>query len=98
MKCPFGKVKCEDCLLYRKGVKLVGLEQKPQEYASCVFHVIADNLEEVHCKIFSMQKEIGETKNANIFQALAILTDQADAKNELKKIIVNNFKAHKLIK
>ena len=96
-KCPFGKLECEDCRLFRKGIRLVGIEQKPEEVAECVFHVIADNLEELHRKVFSMQKEVGETKNANIFQALAILTDQAEAKEELKKVVVKAFQAQKLL-
>jgi len=98
VKCPFGKLNCEECRLYRKGIKLVGIEQKPEEFASCVFHVIADNLEELHRKVFSMQKEVGETKNANIFQALAILTNRAEAKEELARIVTNHFKAQKLLK
>ena len=97
-RCPFSKLDCEECRLYRKGIRLVGIEQKPEEFSACVFHVIADNLEELHRKVFSMQQEVGETKNANIFQALAVLTDQAEAKDELKRIIINNFKTHKLLK
>jgi predicted small metal-binding protein len=97
-KCPFSsRLDCESCRLYRKGIRLVGIEQRQEEYGNCVFHLMADNLEEVHRKVFSLQKEMGETKNANIFQALAVLTNQAQAKEELKKVVVNHFKTEKLL-
>ena len=97
-KCPFSKLDCDDCRLYRKGIRLVGLEQKQEEVAGCVFHIIADNLEEVHQKVFSMQKEVGETKNANVFQALAMLTDKSGAKEELRRLVLNTFKQTKNLK
>lgn len=96
-KCPFSKIDCEECRLYRRGIKLVGLEKKPEQYATCVFNIIADNVEEMHRRVYMLQAEVGETKNANIFQALAILTDNAGAKAELEKIISKHFKYKDLL-
>ena len=45
-----------------------------------------------------MQKEVGETKNANVFQALAMLTDKSGAKEELRRLVLNTFKQTKNLK
>jgi len=95
--CALCKKGCEYCPLYRRGIRLVGLDQHEEKYEGCVFNILADNVEELHRKVASMQAEVGETKNANIFQALAILTDSAGAKDELRRIIVNQFKETKRI-
>jgi len=70
-RCPFGKLDCSECRLLRRGIRLVGIEQREEKVENCVFHIIADNLEELHRKVFSMQKEVGEVKNVAFFDALA---------------------------
>jgi hypothetical protein len=70
MKCPFGRLSCEDCRLFRRGVRLVGIEQKTEEIAACVFHIIADNLEELHRKVFTLQAEVGQAKQITLFDVL----------------------------
>ena len=79
-ECPLTNNECEDCKWYRQGIRLVGIEEKQEEYGSCVLHVVADNLEEVHRKVYALQKETGETKNA---MALKILVDMKMADSEL---------------
>ena len=64
-KCPFRNLKAcsEKCVLYRKGVRYSkdGTQVFPVE--SCVFNVMADNLEMTHNRVFQLQSEVGETKN-----------------------------------
>lgn len=91
-QCPFHKkLDCEDCRLQRTGVRWVGIDRRKEDYAECVFTCICDNLEGEGIAMRQMQAEMGQTKQAAIFQALAILVDSAQAKDELKRIIVNNF-------
>ncbi len=91
-QCPFHKkLDCDDCRLQRTGVRWVGIEKRKEDYSECVFTCICDNLEGEGIAMRQMQAEMGETKQAAIFQALAVLADSAQAKDELKRIIVNNF-------
>ncbi len=91
-QCPFHKkLDCDDCRLQRTGVRFIGLERRKEDYAECVFTCICDNLESEGIAMRHMQAEMGETKQAAIFQALATLVDSAQAKDELKRIIINNF-------
>jgi hypothetical protein len=91
-QCPFHKkLDCDDCRLQRTGVRWVGIDRRKEDYSECVFTCICDNLEGEGIAMRQMQAEMGETKQAAIFQALAVLADSAQAKDELKRIIVNNF-------
>jgi len=90
-RCPFSKLDCEECRLLRTGIRLVGLEQHQEKISACVFHVIADNLEAVHKKLFTLQAEVGETKNANAFQALALLTKDPVFREELCGMVEKTF-------
>jgi len=90
-ECPFNKkLACEDCRLFRTELRLVGLEQNQETVSDCVFHLIRDELMVQHQRIHAMQAEMGETKNANIFQALAMIGDERGV-NELKRMIFRHF-------
>ena len=87
--CALCKDGCEECPLFRRGVRLVGIEQRQETVEACVFHVLADNVEALHRKVSSMQAEVGEMKNTALFQALAIL-GKPEGETELLKIIRRN--------
>jgi hypothetical protein len=91
-QCPFNpKLRCSDCRLNRTGFKLKGLERKEEPVDDCVFHLICDNIEAEHIAIRRVQAEMGETKQAAIFQALALIMDTAQAQAELKRVVFNNI-------
>ena len=90
-RCPFNKsLNCDDCRLFRRGIRLVGLEEKQEEIAECAFHLIVDEMEQVHTRVLALQKEVGETKNANVYQAMAMMGNPAGVK-ELFKMIKKHF-------
>ena len=94
-KCPFSKLDCEDCRLFRSGIKLVGMEQKQEAYGDCVFHTIADNIEMTHRRTVALQAEMGELKNSNIFLAMAKLGDP-DGAIELAKMVERHKKENQI--
>jgi len=93
-KCPFRNFKdCSPkCVFCRKGVRYNEKTHETFPVEDCAINIIADNLETLHQRAFAVQKEMGETKNATVFQAMAILADSAQAREELKRIIANQFK------
>jgi len=94
--CPFNKkLDCDDCRLQRSGIRFIGIEKRQEKYEECVFNCICDNLEGEGIAMRQVQKEMGETKQAALFQALATLANSAQARDELKRIIVNNFQGLK---
>lgn len=72
--CPFTMFDpCNDkCVFYRKGVRFNELKTESFAFEDCAINVIADNLEAMHQRTYSMQKEVGETKNV---MAIKILSD-----------------------
>ena len=89
--CPFNKkLACTDCRFWRIGVKLVGIEKRREDVADCVFHLLVDNIELEHVALRSVQGLMHQTKDAALFQALALLVDSAQAKSELKRLIARN--------
>lgn len=71
-KCPFNKMKrcSEECVFYRKGVRFDDKNNQSFPFEECAMNIIADNIEMVHSRVFSLQKEVGETKNASILKIL----------------------------
>jgi hypothetical protein len=89
--CPFNKrLDCKNCRFWRTGVKLVGIEKRKEDVADCVFHLMCDHIEMEHVALRSTQALQAQTKDAALFQALALLVDSAQAKNELKRLIARN--------
>jgi hypothetical protein len=90
--CPFNKdLACGDCRFWRIGVKLVGVEKRREDVADCIFHLLIDNVEMEHVALRSVQSLMHQTKDASLFQALALLAESAHAKAELKRIIARNI-------
>jgi hypothetical protein len=73
-KCPFRELKpCNNkCILYREGVRFTEDKGQAFPFADCALNIIADNLEAMHSRAYSLQKEVGETKNVI---AMKILSD-----------------------
>jgi len=90
-QCPFNKkLKCEDCRFWRIGVKLVGVDKRREDVADCVFHLTCDHIEMEHVALRTTQAIMENIRQAALFQALAMLTDSAQAKSELKRLIARN--------
>ena len=58
--------------------------------------MLADHMINANKRAAMTQAEMGEVKNAAVFQALATLTEAAEAKDELKRVIANSFKTKQL--
>ena len=74
-KCPFNKWKpCEEkCILYRRGVRYSEDGSKSDHFEECALNIMTENLEMMHQRIFMLQSEMGETKNATMFDILVRL-------------------------
>lgn len=72
-KCPFRKMKLcsEECVLYRKGVRVKELTDETYPIEICAINVIADNIEQVHNRQYMTQKEMGDLKNITAFKILS---------------------------
>jgi hypothetical protein len=71
---PENVVMCDpDCVLYRKGMRYWEGENKTEPFEECAINILADSGENQVQRVFALQKEMGEAKNAAIFHALAFL-------------------------
>ena len=67
-------VMCDpECVLYRKGIRYWEGDDKTEPFEECALNIVADSAENQVQRTFGLQKEMGEAKNAAIFQALAFL-------------------------
>jgi hypothetical protein len=57
----------------------------------CSQFMIAEELSGLQNRMAMVHKEVGETKNASVFQAMAALTDGQAAKEELLKLVRNGY-------
>jgi hypothetical protein len=67
--CPYTglKKKCSpDCMLYRKGVYV----NETTPFVDCAHNIIANNVEAIHNRAYTMQKEVGDLKNVIGLQML----------------------------
>jgi hypothetical protein len=91
--CPYFKKQCkkvwEDCAFsiektreYNDGRQVV--------VKACAIWFQADEMENHSLRLAMVQKEMGQTKNAAVFQSMALLADSAKAKHELQKVIGKN--------
>lgn len=73
--CPLRNLKeCSDkCVLYRRGVRYTEDGKNSTPFEDCALNVMTDNMEAMHNRIFMLQSEIGETKNATMFDILVRL-------------------------
>ena len=81
-KCPFGKTKCEECALYRKGLRYFdtpgsdGLTRQPVPFEECAITIGIDCLENLVGRSIANQKAIEQTRNEirelrSLFEGLA---------------------------
>lgn len=98
-KCPFNKFKqCNpECVLYRKGMRYYEKDNRNEPFEECAINILADSLENQVQRTFALQKEMGETKNAVLFQSVAGLTGSIGAKEALMRMVQNTGGLNKLI-
>lgn len=98
-KCPFNKFKpCNpDCVFYRKGMRYYEKNKESIPFEECAINIIADSTENQVQRTFAMQKEMGETKNAVLFQAIAGLTGSEEAKEAVIRMVEKAGGLNKLI-
>ena len=88
-RCPFGKFKTciPDCELWIESTRKYDNSNETVIIKGCSIKYIWEELAGQTQRLAMMQSEIGETKNANIFQAVAMLCQNDKAKSELLKIV-----------
>lgn len=62
-KCPFGKIKCEECTLYRKGLRYFDNGKEPIAFEECAINIAVDCLENLVGRSIGNQKATEETRN-----------------------------------
>ena len=62
-KCPFGKIKCEECVLYRKGLRHFDDSRKPEPFEECAINIGVDCLENLVGRSIGNQKATEQTRN-----------------------------------
>ena len=63
-KCPFGKVKCEECVLYREGLRYFDDPKKePVHFQNCAVNIIADSMENMITRTIGQQAAIESLRN-----------------------------------
>ena len=85
------------CVHYRKGMRYNEKDKEPVPFEDCAINIICDNIEMTHQRIFTLQKEMGETKNAVLFQAIATLTNDEETKLMLSRMIQSAGGMNKLL-
>ena len=74
-KCPFRNLEeCSmECVFFRRGVRFNEKKGESYPFEECAINIIADNLEAMHQRSYSIQREVGETKNVMAFKILSDL-------------------------
>ena len=65
-KCPFGKIKCHECVLYRTGLRYWDSGPKAgqnETFEECAITIGIDCLENLVTRMISQQKATEETRN-----------------------------------
>jgi hypothetical protein len=92
-KCPFQGFKpCrDDCVFYRRGIRYFEDKNKePEEVEDCAMNMAVDNLEQMHNRIFTLQKEMGETKNVmgyKVLHELGALTENKAVEQVVRTLL-----------
>lgn len=94
-KCPYFKKECkkfwEDCAFAIETSRTYDKDGRQVVIKACSLWFQAAEMENHSLRLAMVQKEMGQTKNAAIFQSMALLADSAKAKYELQKIIGKNI-------
>ena len=62
-KCPFKRIKCEECVLYRKGIRYFDDNKKPGPFEECAINIAVDCLENLVGRSIGNQKATEQTRN-----------------------------------
>ena len=62
-RCPFGKVKCELCVLYRKGIRYYDDKKEPTPFEECAINIGVDCLENLVSRSIGQQGAMEQTRN-----------------------------------
>lgn len=94
-ECPFTGFKpCrESCVFYRRGMRYFEDSDKaPEEFKDCAINAIVDNLEQMHNKVYTLQKEMGDTKNVMGYKVLLDmgLIHPDDAEDKIVKTLASS--------
>ena len=97
-RCPFNKFKeCRtDCELYREEGRTDDITGHQQFIKGCALAMLVDHTMNANKRVAMLHSEMGEVKNATVFQAIATLTDAAEARDELARVIGHTFKVRQL--
>lgn len=94
LECPYSGKTCKKrwdrCALKSVSDRTYDNGERVVVYGCSQFMVV----DEILClsnRMAMMQKEVGEVKNASVFQAMAALTDGDAARNDLLKIVRNGY-------
>ena len=91
VEIPENIVMCDpECVLYRKGIRYWEGDDKTEPFEECALNIVADSTENQVQRTFGLQKEMGETKNAAIFQALTLL-GKTGAAGEILRMAERQF-------
>lgn len=60
---------------------------------ACAIWFNANEMENHSLRLAMVQKEMGETKNATVFHGLTELTQSPEAREELRRIVMNNYRS-----
>ena len=74
-KCPFGKVKCNECVLYRKGLRYFDDGKEPIPFEECGINIAIDCLENLITRSIGQQQATEQTRNevSNLHQLFKVM-------------------------
>lgn len=94
LECPYNGKSCkkrwERCALKAVSDRTYDNGERVVVYG-CSQWMMMDEVIALTNRMAMVHKEVGETKNASVFQAMAILTDGSSAREELLKIVRNGY-------
>jgi hypothetical protein len=97
-KCPFGKTKCEECVLFRKGMRYYDTaptnKTEPVPFEECAINIAVDCLEQIVSRSIGQQAATEQMRNSvmglgSLFQGImqkAALEHNRDHILEIKEM------------
>lgn len=83
-KCPFGKIKCDECVLYRKGLRYYDDKKEPTPFEECAINIAVDCMENLVGRSIGNQKATEETRN-EVRRLMSFFVSMAQVKALEKK-------------
>jgi hypothetical protein len=65
-KCPFNRIKCEECVLYRSGLRYYPDKIEPIPFTECAINIAVDCLENLVQRSVGQQQATEQTRNAMV--------------------------------